>query len=127
GNGNTATVRYANHILDRPCTEATSHVLRLIDRRDESDARLPADLIALARWISSYYCAPIGMTLASMLPAAVKKNIGAITRVMIDLGDPLPLDQKLPPKQRRVLEVLAGLPAANRPIELRQLAELAGL
>src|SRR5204863_10096366 len=59
GKGNTATVGYVIDIVEQPSTEATSHDLKLIDRRDDSGARLPADLIALARWISSYYCAPI--------------------------------------------------------------------
>ncbi|MEC9373027.1 MAG: hypothetical protein VYC34_04250 [Planctomycetota bacterium] len=33
--------------------------------------RLPASLIELAKWIASYYVCPLGMTLATMLPAAV--------------------------------------------------------
>ena len=72
--------------------------------------------------------APIGMTLATMLPAAVKKRIGTTTRMFIDLGDPLPLDgPKLPAKQKLVLETLAKLPENERPIDARRLAALAEL
>ncbi|MCH7603298.1 MAG: primosomal protein N' [Planctomycetes bacterium] len=101
--------------------------IKFIRGRDASSAKLPGDLIELARWISNYYCAPIGMTLAAMLPAAVKRNIGAVTKTMLDLGNPLPLEVKLPPKQRAVLEALASLPPEKRPIELSALRELAGL
>ena len=41
-----------------------------------SDAQLPASVLALGRWISEYYACPLGMTLAAMLPAAVKKGVG---------------------------------------------------
>lgn len=99
--------------------------IKPIHSRDAAAASLTPQLIALAKWISSYYCAPIGMTLASVLPAAVKRNIGSVTKTMLDLGDPLPLDEKLPPKQRHILEVLASLDPAERPIEMRTLATLA--
>ena len=34
----------------------------------EQEASVPADLMRLARWISRYYAAPLGLTLRSMLP-----------------------------------------------------------
>lgn len=120
----------AGYILDISAeTDVDVDVIKPVLKRDVSTARLPEQLLSLARWISNYYCAPIGMTLASMLPAAVKKNIGAVTKIMIDFGDPIPLEGgvKLPPKQRVVLEVLATLPENERPVEVHRLAELAGL
>lgn len=42
-------------------------------------ARLPADLIGLAEWMAGYYVCPLGMVLATMLPAAVKRGVGAKT------------------------------------------------
>ena len=45
--------------------------VKSIIRKDESGVRLPAQSLMLAEWISDYYACPIGMTLASMLPAAV--------------------------------------------------------
>ncbi len=38
--------------------------------------RLPEPLIELARWMASYYVCPLGMVLATMTPAAVKKRAG---------------------------------------------------
>lgn len=42
-------------------------------------ARLPAPLVELGRWLAGYYCCPVGMVLASMLPAAVKAGTGSRT------------------------------------------------
>jgi primosomal protein N' (replication factor Y) len=71
--------------------------------------KLPGQLLALARWISSYYCAPIGTTLAAITPAAVKRQVGMVSRTLVDLaGIPLSPSEKgavpLPSGQRRVLE-----------------------
>lgn len=46
--------------------------------QDPSGVVLPGELVAFARWISAYYACPIGMTLASILPAAVRKSIGRV-------------------------------------------------
>ena len=125
GSSDKSTAGYVVELSD--LVELDPARIKPITARDRATSRLPAQLLELARWISSYYCCPIGMTLASMMPAAVKRSIGAVTRTMIELGDPLPLDGKLPPKQRLVLETVAALPADRRPIELRELASLVEL
>src|SRR5215831_299877 len=48
--------------------------LRLID----AEPVLDAELLALARWISGYYCAPLGEVLRSMLPLAAEIRRGKI-------------------------------------------------
>ena len=97
--------------------------------RDELARRLPTELMALARWVSGYYCCPIGMTLAGILPAAVRKGIGAVTRTFVDVVGPIdPASLKgVPPKQRQAVEVLAAIPDAERPVELRAFLGRAGL
>ena len=47
---------------------------------------LDSHLMALARWISSYYVCPLGQVLGAMVPAAVKKGIGAKTKKYIYLS-----------------------------------------
>jgi primosomal protein N' (replication factor Y) len=42
---------------------------------DERGA-LNAELMELARWMSRYYCAPLGPVLETVIPAAVKKKVG---------------------------------------------------
>ena len=90
--------------------------------QDPSGVVLPSELVQFARWISGYYACPIGMTLASILPAAVRKAIGRVERTMVDLAPTQP-DTKITKRQQHALDVLATLP---RPIELADLAEAAG-
>lgn len=48
-------------------------------------------LVELAQWMSRYYCCPLGMVLATMLPAAVKKGTGRTRSLTIA---PVPLEQR---------------------------------
>ena len=48
---------------------------------------VPEDLLRLARWISTYYCCPMGMTLATMVPSAVKRAVRAPTNAMVSLAE----------------------------------------
>jgi primosomal protein N' (replication factor Y) len=102
--------------------------VKYILAQDESGAVLPGELVQFARWISAYYACPIGMTLASILPAAVRKSIGRVERTLIDLAEPQPDPsatgaKKLNPRQKQALALLATLP---RPIELTEFAHAAG-
>ncbi len=55
----------------------------------DTGAGLPPGLVELARWMSGYYVCPLGMVLAAMLPAAVKKRTGLRTLVHLDrLAEP---------------------------------------
>ncbi len=85
----------------------------------------PAQLVELARWIAGYYVAPIGVTLAGMLPGAVRKQVGRVSKTLIDLPAAAPNDVKLTKKQRAVVEALEHADA--RPVEMKTLAERAGL
>ena len=58
---------------DRP-EVATREALRLID----SEPVLSEELMALGRWISGYYCAPLGDVLRSMLPLASEIRRGKV-------------------------------------------------
>ena len=49
---------------DEPPEQETREVLAILDE----DPVLDAGLLALARWIAEYYCAPIGEVVKSMLP-----------------------------------------------------------
>ena len=86
---------------------------------------LPRLLVRLAQWVASYYCAPIGGTLQSITPSAVRAGVGRTTRLMVDLAHPQP-EGTVHPSRRRVLEALAAMPAALRPCEARDLAAAAG-
>ncbi len=126
GPSDTLTPGYVIERLE--ATELDPAKVKPIGRRDDGTA-LPLQLLDLARWISNYYCAPIGMTLSAMTPAAVKRKVGMVSRTMIDLA-PAPAPEpprKLSPKQRHALEVISALEPPQRPVEMRRLADLAGL
>ena len=92
--------------------------------------RLPGQLLNLGRWISSYYCCPLGMTFASILPAAVRRGVGGKRRVFVDTAgaEPALLPARKPTAaQRRVLDFVAALGAGRRPIEEGELAAELGL
>jgi primosomal protein N' (replication factor Y) len=91
--------------------------------QDPSGVVLPGELVQFARWISAYYACPIGMTLASILPAAVRKSIGRVEKTLVDLA-PAPPETRITKRQREALETLAALP--TRPVELADLAKAAG-
>ncbi|OHB59339.1 MAG: primosomal protein N' [Planctomycetes bacterium RBG_13_44_8b] len=57
-------------------------VVRIIDK----EPLLNAELMELTRWISDYYICPLGQVLTAMVPAAVKKAIGARTEKYIYLA-----------------------------------------
>ncbi|UCC25318.1 MAG: hypothetical protein JSU98_16590 [Gemmatimonadales bacterium] len=124
GRGDTPTAGYVIEILTAGPAESP---VKPIERRDESAACLPGQLVDLARWIAAYTCSPIGMTLASMLPAAVKRNIGSVTRTVVDLAEAPPAGYRPTARQAEVIRVLESLPRARRPVEIRRLAAEAGL
>ncbi|MCZ6811626.1 MAG: primosomal protein N' [Planctomycetota bacterium] len=118
----------AGYVIERcDVTDLDPQTIKPIARRDHTGLALPGQLLALARWISSYYCSPMGMTLGAMIPAAVKRRVGMVSRTMIDLAASAGPRAKLSPKQRQVVDVLSALAPDKRPVELRALARLAGL
>jgi primosomal protein N' (replication factor Y) len=49
-------------------------------------AELPEQVMELARWISGYYACPLGVAIAGVLPAAVKKGVGRVDRAFVQLS-----------------------------------------
>ena len=115
GRGDTATPGYVIEICDAVGLDPAR--IKPVAGREPTGA-LPAQLLELARWISSYYCTPIGMTLAAVTPAAVKRQVGMVTRTLVDLpsgtapGGP----PRLSANQKRVIEVVRSLGPDQRPI-----------
>ncbi|MDG2055411.1 MAG: primosomal protein N' [Phycisphaerales bacterium] len=131
GSGNTPTPGYVidrcTQLADLPNAPQDPESIKLILEANEPSSSLPIELIELARWISNYYVTPIGMTLAAMLPAAVKKQAGQQRVMMVDRNESVEIPQRLPKKQAHVMTTLMDLPAEQRPIELRQLKVLCEL
>ncbi|MDX9910259.1 MAG: primosomal protein N' [Phycisphaerales bacterium] len=82
---------------------------------------LPGGLVELAQWIAQYYVCPLGTTLSTMTPAAVKKRVGARTRkVLVRNGSEV--EAKLSAKARDAWKRISGLDDASFPIGARDLA-----
>lgn len=94
-------------------------------------ARLPPPLVELARWIAGYYVSPLGMVLASMMPAAVKRGTGRIRRTRLERASEEQakaiLDtQRLTPSAKAAWEQTWALAPSDFPIEPKLLARKVG-
>ncbi|MEO1716807.1 MAG: primosomal protein N', partial [Planctomycetota bacterium] len=127
GRGNTPTRgividRGSNDLLDGYDAAKVKPLARTLG------TPLTPELVDLARWLSRYYVCPLGMTLASMIPAAVKQDIGRRPQVLIAPSqDPAePVDAKLSPTARDAWAAIAKLPADTFPTTARDLADVLG-
>ncbi|MBI1370610.1 MAG: primosomal protein N' [Planctomycetes bacterium] len=109
--------------------------LKAIASKDRLAVNLPDDLVELARWVSRYYCCPLGMVFATMLPAAVKKGIGLVRKTYVDLHDPIATialasivhEHGLKGKQADVLGVALEMARLGKmPVDPKTLAHAAG-
>jgi primosomal protein N' (replication factor Y) (superfamily II helicase) len=76
--------------------------------------RLPDQLVELARWMAEYYVCPLGMVLATMLPAAVKHGTGLRSKTEVEMApgeDALVLleSDRLKPAARKAWESISAL------------------
>jgi primosomal protein N' (replication factor Y) len=112
----------------RPTT--TYPKIKRLTAIDDDRILVPPKLMALARWMSRYYCSPLGIVLDSIIPAAVKKKVGVGYSQMVRLAKPLDaaqaaLEKTKAPKRRAVLARLLQLEPGTA-IELNRLAGEAG-
>ncbi|MEM9082570.1 MAG: primosomal protein N' [Planctomycetota bacterium] len=84
-----------------------------------------AELILLARWIAGYYAAPLGMTLSTMMPAAVKSGVGKVRRLAVERAETIDSPtSKLPPATAQAWQAIQDLDPAIFPVEPKPLARL---
>lgn len=94
-------------------------------------SRLPGNLVSLAQWMSEYYVAPLGMVLATMMPAAVKRAVGRRTTVLLEPAPPSEAAQvlaseRLPPTVAAAWAGVTSLGPSGLPMEPRALAHRVG-
>ncbi|MEY3232626.1 MAG: Primosomal protein [Planctomycetota bacterium] len=89
---------------------------------------LPGPLMDLGRWMADYYLSPPGMVYASILPAAVKRQVGrreiTLYARAATIPDPLP---PLKPAARRLWACVAAMGAGEFPLPLKTLLERSGV
>lgn len=104
--------------------------IKPIHSRDRLGLSLPEDLLELGGWISRYYCCPLGMVFASMLPAAVKHGTGSKQQTVVRLTDPPPTDTATAKPTKLQKQILAHAQEQAQQghtwLEMKQLAAGAG-
>jgi len=82
--GQALLVARAAHTMEKE--EKRQFKLKKAARVVDKEPLVSAELMELARWISSYYVCPLGQVLAAMVPGAVKKGAGARTEKYVYLA-----------------------------------------
>ncbi len=127
GQGNTPTHAWILEITDETPVFAKGKETKQIYEKERDTIALPVDLIDLAKWMSKYYFAPIGPTLATMLPGPVRHGTGLVTKQLLDLAENPPTDVRITPKQQGVLDALTSIPKSKRPVDPKTLMQLANI
>ena len=127
GRNNKPATGYVVGVRETTAHPKTKPLGELIDER----VLVGGPMMELARWMSRYYVAPLGVVLESIIPSAVKKRIGlgytAVVRSALTRDDLQTLFEKTKaPKRRSVLSRLLQL-ESDEPIELVRLAGEAGV
>ena len=97
------------HAEETQPSPATKEVLRLLDE----EPVLEADLLHLGRWISSYYCAPLGETLRAMTPLAAdirRGKVYSLTSAGHDAARQFHFDGEEPDPAGQLLRLLDARP-----------------
>lgn len=128
GRGDRAATGYVVGIDVEP--DVSSDRIKPILRRSAQAAggwlKLSPALIELARWLSGYYCCPLGMVLATMVPAAVKRQTGSVKRRLVERSGAVP-NENLPPLAKAAWEEVARLEPEVFPLPSKELARRLGL
>jgi primosomal protein N' (replication factor Y) len=105
--------------------------IKFVAARRGGAPALPGQVVELAHWVSAYYACPIGVTLASVLPAAVKRGTGSTVRTVVELApgwrDTLAAAKRVTAAQRAAVAVLEAAAPEDLPMEVRELCRRAGL
>jgi primosomal protein N' (replication factor Y) len=118
GRGDRRTLGFVVDTLRRPGERKLKRVAEVLD----AESRLDGSLWELGRWISRYYLAPLGVTLAAMIPSAVGRRAEKTEQVAVLTSGRADWPNTLGSRQRRVLDEL--LEARKQGVEELPLQEV---
>ncbi len=126
GRRNKPTHGYVISIHDTSDYPTIKPMLAIHDER----VLVTPELMDLSRWISRYYCTPLGTVIDSVIPSAVKKKVGLDYANAVRLAQPRDqiqsiLEKTKAPKRRAILARLLVI-EADHSIDLVRLAREAG-
>ena len=126
GKRNRPSTAYVVALKDQSDYPRIKPILAIEDER----VLVTPGLLELARWLSRYYCAPLGAVLDTVIPAAVKKRIGMgylqIVRPNKTREELQSLFEKTKAKKRRAILAHLLQLQPEQSIELIRLAREAG-
>lgn len=127
GRNNKSSLGYVVSIRDETDYPRLKNLLTIDDDRALVDGRM----LELARWMSRYYCAPLGAVIDNIIPAAVKKRVGIGYSQMVSPAQDrqaiqATLEKTKAPKRRAILARLLQLEPGTS-IEIVRLAGEAGV
>ncbi|HVZ94335.1 MAG TPA: primosomal protein N', partial [Phycisphaerales bacterium] len=122
GRGNRPVPGYVVEIVTQPGLDPD----RIKPLASRAGSSLPAPLVQLARWMARYYCCPIGMVLATMVPAAVKHRTGLVKRTLLQRVAGGVNPDELTPATRKAADALATIVPSDFPLAARDLAAKLG-
>jgi len=91
--------------------------------REVTRVALAPPLVTLAKWIAAYTICPLGMVLATMTPAAVKKDVGRRTVEQLQRTN-APTPQDLPTAALAIWNTISALDADTFPLSSDDLLDL---
>ncbi len=126
GRGNKPTFGYVVALQEGSDHPKIKSVLAIADER----VLVTRPLMELSRWMSRYYCTPLGTVLESVIPSAVKKRVGLEytqqVRLIRPRGEIQELLEKTKARKRRAILARLLQTEEGAAIELIRLAEEAG-
>ncbi len=123
GGSNTPVGACVIHVSDDPSGAPADRIKPLLRRTGVS---IPPSLVELGVWMARYYCCPLGMVFAALVPSAVKHSIGEVERVALEPTSASP-SEKLAPSAQRAWDAMRSLePTPVWPIEARALSDRIG-
>lgn len=123
GRGDRKLVGFVTDCQARPTRQELKEVAELIDTAPQLDETL----WRLGEWISHYYLAPLGMTLAAMIPSAVGRHRKQTETVAYLTGERRDWPGRLGARQRQLLdELYEARKQGTEPLPLESLTRHSG-
>ena len=122
GKGDRTTVGYCVRLSEAPPARAVKDLRRVLDEQ----ALLSDNLMRLTRWMSDYYLCGWGQVLNAVVPSGAKERAGTRSAAFLEAVAEPALPKPPPELTAKQTTALRHLRDAGKPVELRQLARLAG-
>jgi primosomal protein N' (replication factor Y) len=121
GRGDKPAIGYCVRLSEQGPGRELKEILAVLDQ----DVLLDDHLLRLTRWMADYYLCGWGQVLNAVIPAGARNRAGTRDRSFIEAVPAGELPAELPKLTARQEAALAKLRAADRPLELRDLARQA--